>query len=552
MTRARAVIGGVIVVLVWLVNAAPTLREAKAAPGGAAPLGASLSDGEGLHVAAETPLDSRLIDVTVTTAALDAPVHVRIVLPAGYANNPALRYPVLYLLPGTSGRTQDWTTLGGAEQAANGLPLIVVTPDIDIDGNGGGWCTNSYNGGAGGPPEWETFHIDELVPWIDADLRTVANRNGRAIVGLSQGGFCALSYAARHPDLFAIAGSYSGADDIAYDPQAQAIVEPVIEFTAAALDGVVPFAFFGNPRTHETNWAAHDPTTLAPNLRHTDLFMYTGNGEPGPLDPPATTPQQAATTAETSAIEAGVHELTTLFYRRLVSLGIPATLDDYGPGTHSWPYWRRDLQQSIPSIMADFAHPPATPATVTYTSANSAYSVYGWNVRMHRAAQAFSTLEKASPRGFALAGSGFATVTTPAQFVAGTQYVVALDTETGRRTSMSMTTDSRGRLTVSVPLGKPKRSTKTAPRIGSPVFTTRVTFTRDAEARRPTSARRSTGTPEHGRWSLRSKPCRSADDRRVECPRFGGHLSAWVRRAQREGCGVHATYASAVSGAVSS
>ncbi len=484
MTGAHAVIGGVVVgVLVWLINAPPLSREAVAAPSSLAPLGVSFSDGDGVHVVAETPLDSRLVDVTLTTAALDAPVDVRIVLPAGYANDPSLRYPVLYLLPGTSGRAQDWTTLGGAEPATTGLPLIVVVPDIDVNGTGGGWCTDSYNGGAGGRPEWETFHVDELVPWIDANLRTVTSRNGRAIAGLSQGGFCALSYAARHPDLFAIAGSYSGADDIAYDPQAQAIVEPVIEFTAAVLDGVTPFAFFGDPRRHEVNWAAHDPTTLAPNLRHTDLFMYTGNGNPGPLDPPATTPQQAATTAEAGAVEAGARELTTLFYRRLVSLGIPATLDNYGPGTHSWPYWKRDLQQSIPSIMADFAHPPATPATVTYMSGDSAYAAYGWNVRMRRAAPAFSTLEQANARGFVLAGSGLATVTTP-RFTPGARYVVELDTERGRRTSMSVTADCLGRLTVSVPLGPSRRLTRASPRTGPPVFVARVTFARDVHRAR--------------------------------------------------------------------
>ena len=74
-------------------------------------------------------------------------------------------------------------------------------PDIALSYAGGGWCTDWFNGGAGGPPRWETFHIDQLIPWVDRNLRTVANRGGRAIAGLSQGGFCSMSYAARHPDL---------------------------------------------------------------------------------------------------------------------------------------------------------------------------------------------------------------------------------------------------------------------------------------------------------------------------------------------------------------
>ena len=62
---------------------------------------------------------------------------------------------------------------------------------------------NWYNGGAGGQPMWETFHVEQLDP---VDRRQPAHdrraRRARAIAGLSQGGFGALSYAARHPDMF--------------------------------------------------------------------------------------------------------------------------------------------------------------------------------------------------------------------------------------------------------------------------------------------------------------------------------------------------------------
>ena len=75
--------------------------------------------------------------------------------------------------------------------------------------SGGGWCTDWVNGGRHGPPEWERFHIGELIPFVDARLRTRARRAGRAIAGLSQGGFCAMSYAARHPDRFVSATSFS-------------------------------------------------------------------------------------------------------------------------------------------------------------------------------------------------------------------------------------------------------------------------------------------------------------------------------------------------------
>lgn len=162
---------------------APAPAGAAAAAGAPAP-----ADGFGLHVVSSRQVDARLLDVTVSTAALPGPAQVDVLLPTGYAQDPTRRYPVLYLLDGTSGHASDWTTSGGAEQTTAGLPVIVVMPDITLAGNGGGWCTNWVNGGRGGPPEWETFHIDELIPWVDATFRTEADRGGRAIAGLSQGG----------------------------------------------------------------------------------------------------------------------------------------------------------------------------------------------------------------------------------------------------------------------------------------------------------------------------------------------------------------------------
>src|SRR5207248_3939041 len=178
------------------------------------------------------------------------------------------------------------------------------------------------------------------------NLRTVRSRSGRAVAGLSQGGFCSMSYAARHPDLFGTALSYSGAPDIAYDAQAQALVTPVINATETGLDGVPPNSMFGPRQTEEINWAAHDPTTLAINLRGMDLLMYTGNGQIGPLD-------SGLPNLEAMAVEGGVEQLTKLFHARLISLGITSLFDDYGPGTHAWPYWARDLRWSIGRVMAD-------------------------------------------------------------------------------------------------------------------------------------------------------------------------------------------------------
>jgi S-formylglutathione hydrolase FrmB len=421
----------------------------------------------GIHVIAARRLDRRLIALTISTAALPSPANVRVLLPSSYAKHRHRRYPVLYLLHGTSGGAADWTRLGDAEQTTAGRPLIVVMPDIALGDDGGGWCTDWYNGGAFGRPEWETFHIDQLIPWIDHNLRTIADRDGRAIAGLSQGGFCSMSYAARHPDLFETALSFSGAPDIAYDTEAQVLITPIINATEVFLDHAKANSMFGPRASEEVNWAAHDPTTLAGNLRGMNLFMYTGNGFPGPLD-------KGVPSGGSNVIEGGAEILTELFHQRLEALGIPSFFDDYGPGEHTFGYWARDLRWSIGAIMADFKHPLPTPGAITFTAAEASYEAFGWRVTMHRAVEEFSTLKDASRSGFTLQGSGSATVVTPAKYVPGRRYHVTIGSQSERDRA-----DRHGDLTIQVPLG-PSNTTQEypldGPPLGTTVYTTKVTI----------------------------------------------------------------------------
>jgi S-formylglutathione hydrolase FrmB len=291
-----------------------------------------------ITVLSSQQLDSRLTDLTLSTPALAKPTHVRILAPAGYDQSQD-RYPVLYLLHGALADYRSWTDAGNAEAITAGQPLIVVMPD----GGQGGWYTNWLNRGAGGPPEWERYHIDELLPWIDDHYRTIAARDGRAIAGLSMGGFGAMSYAGRHPDLFAWAGSFSGAVDVIHNWP----VVGVIDMEAFA-DGGLPDDQFGDRGLNEPNWRAHDPWDLAANLRGMTLQIDTGNGQPGPYD---------SNGLWWDPVEQQIHEMSVSFHQRLAALGIPHTWDDYGPGTHTWPYWQRDLRQSIPSILSTLQPP---------------------------------------------------------------------------------------------------------------------------------------------------------------------------------------------------
>lgn len=373
-----------------------------------------------LQLLGTTRIDPRLEQLSFRTPALAGVTQVRVLLPAGYAAHPRRGYPVLYLLHGALDNFTSWTVKGEAEQITARYPLIVVMPE----GGRTGDYTNWFNDGAGGQPEWETYHIDQLIPWIDGHLRTLPVRAERAIAGLSMGGLGAMGYAARHPDLFAAAASFSGAVD-----------------TNNPLDiAVTPNAIFGPRPIEEVRWRAHNPWDLAGNLRGLTLTVRTGNGLPGgPFgggDP----------------VELAVHMMSVSFHDRLMKLGIPSIWDDYGPGGHDWPYWQRDLRETLPEMMSVFAHPTPPPSSFAFTAVEPRYAVYGWSATLRRPALEFSTLRVQGRDEFSITGSGSATVTTAPLYRPGATLIVAVHDAAGVHSGRERA-DRRGQLTVSLALG---------------------------------------------------------------------------------------------------
>jgi S-formylglutathione hydrolase FrmB len=125
-------------------------------------------------------------------------------LPVGYADSNK-RYPVLYLLHGLFGRYDDWVTRTNLAEYAAHYDVIIITPEGHDS-----WYTDS----ASAPTEkYESYFVRELISDVDARFRTIKDRRARGIAGLSMGGYGALKYGLKHPELFAFAGSLSGALD---------------------------------------------------------------------------------------------------------------------------------------------------------------------------------------------------------------------------------------------------------------------------------------------------------------------------------------------------
>lgn len=307
--------------------ATPTATAAETPPATTlGPVPAASLD-ERVQVLKVETVDERVRDLTIQTPSLPGPVGVRLLLPAGFDSEPDRRWPVLYLLHG-AGIDQfayrAWTE--GTDVATLVAPtdLLVVMPEGAVYG----WYSDWWNSGNGGPPMWETFHLTELRAILERDWRA---GDQRVIAGLSMGGYGAITYAARHPGLFKAAASFSGPLDI-----------------LAEKDFIGPdVGLWGDPDAQRDVWQAHNPIDLAESLRGTALFVSWGEGGQGPLDPEPPGDDGEAFRALSNQA----------FVKRLGELGIPATVDDYGPGTHTWPYFERELHKSLPLLLQALGEP---------------------------------------------------------------------------------------------------------------------------------------------------------------------------------------------------
>lgn len=308
-----------------------------------------------IHVVSQKRMSSRVTQYLVSTPSLGlstkTPLRLDVILPADYDRHPHRRYPVLYALPGSASTADQWLDQTDTLNQTKGRDLIVVAMDGGYDTEGGGWYTNWVDQGTShGVANWETFHTQEVVAWVDSQFRTLRSRDKRAIVGISQGGFGSMSYAARHPETYGAAAAFSGAVDVYYDPVCRAGASALVS-AIVATDGVQPLAPFGDPVTNAANWQAHDPGSNVVRLKHTAVDLYVSKGEPGKSD--LTDPTMAAG----AGLEAVIHESNACFKEAADAAKLHFGWHEYDVGLHTEPYINRDLADYVPRLMRIFGAP---------------------------------------------------------------------------------------------------------------------------------------------------------------------------------------------------
>lgn len=242
--------------------------------------------------------------IEVHAAKMDRKVTNTIILPEGYRESDA-RYSVLYLLHGFGDNHTRWAAATTIEELADQYQVIVVCPSV-----GHSWYFDSP---INPKSQYESYIVDDLLPYCDANYRTTADRQHRALSGLSMGGHGSMYLAIRHRDLFSIAVPLSGGLDIRPFPDKWNIKK-----------------YLGDMNEYPENWDANTVVELAKDLKDGELAISVdcGSGD-------------------------FFVEVNRAFKAVLESKGVAFEYQEH-PGGHSWDYWSAAIIRQMPFIVEHF------------------------------------------------------------------------------------------------------------------------------------------------------------------------------------------------------
>ena len=249
---------------------------------GAGGLAVASALGAGAALGATTPAHAAGLDVVehqtygrmeyykVSTPSIAWKPRVNVLLPDGYDSG--RRYPVLYLLHGGAQNFMKFDKEDDIRGLTAGRDLIVVMPDGGI----AGWYCNPVTANLG-PRNWETFHIEELIPWVDATFRTFPEQAGRAVSGFSMGGFGALKYTAKYSSYFASVSAHSGPANLRSHNYAVVrwanVSSALVELNGGTIYGAP------KPFWHQDLISADNPMENLESYRNKRIFLVSGNNK---------------------------------------------------------------------------------------------------------------------------------------------------------------------------------------------------------------------------------------------------------------------------------
>jgi S-formylglutathione hydrolase FrmB len=253
----------------------------------------------------------QLKDADFLSQSLGRRMRYRILLPASYESSKQ-SYPVLYLLHGLYGDYKNWTDKTDVTKYLGGADLIIVMPDAN-DSWYTNWATDPQQ-------KYEDYIVKDLVSEIESHYRTTTTRESRWIAGLSMGGYGAIKFGLRYPQLFSMVASFSGA----LNPDTKMAVEhPAFAPQLMKVYG---------PNTSATR-ASNDIYKLAEKIQPSTtpyLFLTCGTN-----DPFLSSNREFVAPLPAQHIRYEYHEL---------------------PGAHSWEFWDHSIQLFFSATLPKLAH----------------------------------------------------------------------------------------------------------------------------------------------------------------------------------------------------
>ncbi|MGW0519065.1 alpha/beta hydrolase [Crossiella sp. NPDC003009] len=269
--------------------------------------------------------DDRVVDIQVKSSALRREAELTLLVPRQWRESKQ-GWPTLYLLHGAGDDHTCWLRWTDILHLADEAGILVVMPPGGRVGLYSDWLAPDH---VGTIPHWDEFVFSEVPELLEKHYRASQVRAG---AGVSMGGYGVLRGAQRHPGFFRAVASFSGL--------LHTTRRGMPAFARAMLrrEGEKASSLWAS-RAH---WLAEDPYRNAEALRGTPLHLSTGDGRRGPLD---------RRFSGGSVLEWIIGPGTLDLAARLGQLGIPVSLHAY-PGTHTWPYWRRELNTTFPFLLS--------------------------------------------------------------------------------------------------------------------------------------------------------------------------------------------------------
>ncbi|OOG76522.1 alpha/beta hydrolase family protein [Algoriphagus sp. A40] len=247
--------------------------------------------------------------IQVYSQAMKKNLKAAVTTPSTYQSGDQ-KFPVIYLLHGGSGAFSDWhqkvTEPGLVGRMAEEYNLIIVTPGV-------GPASYYYDSPMLDSVRYETYMVEELIPHIDKNYRTLARKESRAITGLSMGGHGAITLSAKHPELFAAAGSMSGVMNI--DTRMWKVQE---DFRKLRQEGQA--AMLGPNLNYDgPGFNPYTAVGLVEKMKANDLALIIDCG-----------------------VDDFLIETNRQIHKLLLEIGTPHEYIER-PGAHTWPYWTEAL-----------------------------------------------------------------------------------------------------------------------------------------------------------------------------------------------------------------